>query len=170
MSQYGLKAVVRRHIVEDMVRSVNQTNGGKWKVLVVDQAALRIISAVTNMNELTDENITLIEPLEKRRQPYAAMEAIYLCRPSADSVNRIIEDFTASSQNKTGQLYLGAHLFFTGQVDDRLFHRLKSSQASKHIKTLRELYLDYLVVESQVFVLERPWSMLSFYGSEVASD
>jgi hypothetical protein len=46
----------RADIIEDIVRQVSPNV--KWKILVVDQHALRIINAAVKMNELMDENIT----------------------------------------------------------------------------------------------------------------
>lgn len=69
----GLKSLVRKSIttsfygllifsnsiidiIDEVVRQVNPSV--KWKILVVDQHALRIINAAVKMNELMDENIT----------------------------------------------------------------------------------------------------------------
>lgn len=43
-------------IIEDIVRAVSPN--AKWKMLVVDQHALKIINAAVKMNELMDENVT----------------------------------------------------------------------------------------------------------------
>lgn len=91
-----------------------------------------------------------MEPLEKRRAPYKTMPAIYLVTPSPATIQWIIEDFTRSKTNKDGHLYQEAHLFFLSALDDRLFYKLKASPASRFIKTLRELYMDFMAYESQV--------------------
>lgn len=44
-------------VLDIMIRSLSD-QGSKWKVLVLDQAALRIVNSVVKMNELTDSNIT----------------------------------------------------------------------------------------------------------------
>ena len=111
--------------------------------------------------------LIVIEPLEKRRQPYHSLDAIYFVSPTSDVVSRIIEDFTRHRFNKQGYTYAAAHIFFTGALDDRLFHRLKSSTASRYIRTLKEFYLDFVAVESQCFILERPYSLVTFFGTDV---
>ncbi|KAI3636808.1 hypothetical protein MIR68_005075 [Amoeboaphelidium protococcarum] len=175
----GIKAVVRKIILDDMVRACNSQGGGgggnkeaKWKIMILDRTALKITNAVVRQSELTDENITLIEALEKRRAPYDSMEAIYFVSPTLESVNRIIEDFTPSAKNnKTGHLYAAAHLFFTSALDDRLLHKLQSCTTLRpYVKTVKELFLDYLVLESAVFICERPWSLLTFFGTEVSNE
>ena len=149
-----------------------ERNGGnlKYKIMVLDRQALKVVNSAVKMSELTDENITLVEPLEKRRQPYPSLEAIYFVTPTLESVNRIIEDFTRSKQNKDGRLYSGAHLFFTSALDDRLMFKIKSSPAINFVQTLSEVYLDFLALESQVFILDRPHSLISFFGTEVAGE
>eukprot|EP00158_Paraphelidium_tribonemae_P008493 Partr_v1_DN28591_c1_g1_i2_m73046 putative syntaxin binding protein len=166
----GLKSMVRRHILENIIRSVAQKSGSKYRVLVMDRQSIHLVNAVIKMSELTDEDITLVEPLEKRRQPYPTLEAIYLVAPTSDSVVRIIEDFTRNKYNKDGRLYSGVHLFFTAALDDRLFHRLKTSTAINHIKTLREVYMDFVAIESQAFTLDRNESLISFFGTEVTGE
>lgn len=98
------------------------------------------------------------------------MEAVYFVTPSSETIQLIIEDFTRNRYNRDGHLYACAHLFFTSALDDRLFHKLKSSQAFPFVKTLREVYLDFLALETQCFILERPASLITFYGSEVPGE
>lgn len=171
-------------IIENMIRGCNSNNPQPQKILVVDRPALRIIDSAIKMNELLDENIIgefqpysrlfsyrpVVEPLEKRRQSYHTMDAIYFLAPTMDGVSRIIEDFTRHRFNKDGFTYAAIHLFFTSSLDDRLFFKLKSSSASRYIRTLKEIYLDFVALESQVFSLERPYSLISFFGTEVTGE
>lgn len=87
-----------------------------------------------------------------------------------DSIQRVINDFTKSKQNRSGNLYAVAHLFFTSSLDDRLFFKLKSSAASQFIRTLKEIYLDFVPIESQCFTLDRGHSMISHFNPDVAHD
>lgn len=155
-----------------MIRSVTSapSAAGKWKVLILDSAALKIVNAAVKMNELMDENITLVETLEKRRQPYPNLEAIYFVSPTIESVTRIIEDFTRNKYNRDGRLYYAAHLFFITSLDDRLFYKLKSSTANAYIKTCKELYMDFHALESNAFSLSRPHALITFFGSEVTGE
>jgi syntaxin-binding protein 1 len=112
----------------------------------------------------------VVEPLEKRRQPYPTLEAVYLMAPTADGIQRIIDDFTRGKFNPDGRLYAAAHLFFTSSLDDRLFFKLKSSPASQYVKTLKEIFIDFLALESQCFLIDRPYSLISFFGTEVSGE
>ena len=53
----------------------------------------------------------MVETIEKKRQPFPNLEAIYLLTPDADSVAMMIEDFTVK-----GNMYAAAHLFFTNSI------------------------------------------------------
>ena len=49
----------------------------------------------------------MVENIEKIRQPYPQLEAIYILSSTNESIDRVIEDFS-----KTTPLYLAANLFF----------------------------------------------------------
>jgi syntaxin-binding protein 1 len=149
-----------------MIRAVD----APYKVLVVDKHTLKIIHAACNLNELLDENITLVESLERKRQPYPSQDAIYFISPTPESVDIVIQDFTVSRYNTSGQLYSNIHLFFTSALDDRLFFKLKQSTAIKYIKTCKEFYLDFIANESQCFSMERNMALVAFFGTQVSAD
>jgi syntaxin-binding protein 1 len=54
----------------------------------------------------------VVESIEKRRQPYPQLEAIYFLSPTEDSIERFIEDFTGTGI-KNPIKYAAAHLYFT---------------------------------------------------------
>jgi syntaxin-binding protein 1 len=105
--------------------------------------------------------------LEKLRQPYKQLEAIYFVRPTPEAIRRIIFDLVPPAHVTTGRLYAGAHLYFISRLQDREFNQLKVSPANAFIKTIQELNVDYLPVEPNVFSVDRPWSFQTFYGKGV---
>ena len=52
----------------DMVRSVNPGTD-RWKVLVVDTLTVKILSSACSLSDVTDEQVMIVESLEKPRQP-----------------------------------------------------------------------------------------------------
>merc|ERR1719153_2236164 len=118
------------------------------------------------MHELSAEGITIVETVEKRREPMPAMEAIYLITPTEDSVRCLLQDF--SSQNRT--TYRAAHVYFTEVCPEERFKEICNSMAAKRIKTLKEINIAFTPYESQVYSLDTPDAFQFYYNPSRASD
>ena len=139
-----LKKIVGQRIVNDVLRAVNKP--GDWKVLIVDQLGMRIISACCKMHEIAAEGVAIVESLDKRREPLPLMEAIYLIQPTQESITLLQQDFLSARFS----LYKAAHVFFTEACPSKLISELGKSSCVKSIRTLKELNIAFLPYESQV--------------------
>jgi len=120
-----------------------------WKVLLVDKTSMRIISTCCRMYDVMEKGITVVENVNIERQPLSKLEAIYFLSPSEESVNALINDFDPEKKKKL--MYQAVHLFFTTRVPDSLFLKIKRAKVHARIRTFKELNIDFLVPESQVY-------------------
>ncbi|ORY04742.1 Sec1-like protein [Basidiobolus meristosporus CBS 931.73] len=152
----SLRDILKKRFI-NVIRSVKPL--GKWKVLVLDAHSAHLLSNACKMYDILEENVTLIENITNSRQPFPDMEAIYILSPTTSSVSQLINDFS-----KPSPTYAAAHVFFISGLEDRNFDSISQSKAMKHIKTLKELYLDFTAFESRVYTLESPSSFFTLYS------
>merc|ERR1711963_1311932 len=167
----ALKSLVGNRIMNDVIRDTVKNHNkqpGKleWRVLVVDNLSMKMVSACTKMHELSAEGITIVETVEKRREPMPAMEAIYLITPTETSVKGLLNDF--ASQNRTA--YKAAHVYFTEVCPEERFKEICNSLAAKRIKTLKEINIAFTPYESQVYSLDTPDAFQFYYNPSRAQD
>ncbi|KAF7252197.1 hypothetical protein EG68_08582 [Paragonimus skrjabini miyazakii] len=155
----ALKQAVAKKLMEEIILPLK--NSKDWKVLVLDRLSTRIVSSCCKMHEIMNNGITLVEDITKRRE-VLPIEAIYLITPTEQSIQLLMDDFQSSSNQ-----YRFAHVFFTEACPDELFNRLCHSNCAVFLKTLKEINIAFLPIESRVFSLDSPLSFQYFFNPTV---
>merc|ERR1712109_146488 len=109
--------------------------------------------------------ITIVETIEKRREPLPTMECIYLITPNEKSIKELMNDF--QSQNRTQ--YRAAHVYFTEACAEERFKELCNSLAAKRIRSLKEINIAFTPYESQVYSLDKLTAFQMYYDPNRAS-
>lgn len=127
----------------------------------MDTVATRVISSALTMYDIMERRVTIVEQLNINRQPFPDMDVIYLCSPTMDAARKISADF----ENRQKAKYGNVHLFFLNSVGSDVFGVIQSNPllVSK-VKTFKEIYLDFLSVESSVYHFDLPNSLEKLYG------
>ncbi|KAI8823539.1 Sec1-like protein [Fimicolochytrium jonesii] len=166
----SLKEIMKKRILNDMLQSVQPAN--RWKILVVDSKSVKLLNSACRMHDILEENVTLVEDINKKRQAYPSKEAIYFISPTDACIQRLIDDFPApptnvkesKKQEQPQRMYAAGHIFFTSALPDRLFDRIKGSPAISSIRNLKEMNMDFIPYESQVFTFDMAKSALPLYS------
>ncbi|KAJ3300467.1 vacuolar sorting protein VPS33/slp1 [Borealophlyctis nickersoniae] len=153
----SIRGALQKRLLDDMVNAVNPP--GKWKIMVADPQGMKVLNAVCKMTDLTDAHVTLVEDLTRKRKPYPQQEAIYFIGPDSRSVQLFIEDFTMGRAP-----YAAAHVFCISELPDHLFDKIKNSAAASYIKSVKELNVDFMAPEQQVFTLQWPNALKAVYN------
>lgn len=109
---------------------------GRWKILVVDDHAQKLLGSVLKHFDILEENVTreflvwhfafravlmslgaVIESISSYREQQQ-FEAVYMLMPTTQNVDRIIRDFSDGRQQ-----YLKAHLFFLDGTHPRSYRK-----------------------------------------------
>ncbi|KAL7578402.1 hypothetical protein ACA910_012799 [Epithemia clementina (nom. ined.)] len=161
----GLRRLVQKRILDDVFGSAGEKHPG-WKVLIVDEPAMKVISAAVGMYEIMERKVTIVESIDKKRAPFPDMAAIYLLEPRKKSVSKLIEDFSGDKILYGDSVFI----YFLGRLSDSLLDQIKNcKELLKRIKGLVEINVDFLTKEERAFTLDMKSAFTSFYGEKKSS-
>nr|GMD62409.1 protein transport Sec1a-like [Ipomoea batatas] len=151
-SEYkNFRQVTRERLLYEMLRaSKTDDPRSAWRVLIMDKVTLKVMSCSCKMADITDEGISLVEDLFRRRQPLPAMDVIYFIQPTKEkhvyhSLFCILINYMdllimfLSDMSGREPLYRKAYVYFSTPVPKDLVARIKSdSSVIPRIGALRE--------------------------------
>lgn len=72
---------------------------------------MKVVDAVCTVNDILDAGVYLVETVEKKRQPYPTMDAVYFV--SAEQGSKSSSSIISSDFSGKTPMYKSVHLFFT---------------------------------------------------------
>jgi len=136
----------------------------KYMLMVVDSHTLKVLSGSCKNYNILEKGITVVEQLEKQRQPVPDFDAIYFLSPTNSSINMLVRDFPAKP------LYKRAHVFFSARLSDAQMDILaKSGDLVNRCATFAELYLDYVPYDARTFTADQPLALNGLSSEATAS-
>ncbi|KAG0496023.1 hypothetical protein HPP92_000714 [Vanilla planifolia] len=155
------RQISRDRLLHEMLRSskVNESKSS-WKVLIMDKFTVKIMSFSCKMADITNEGISLVEDLFKRREPMTAMDAIYFIQPSKENIIMLLSDMSGRCP-----LYKKAYVYFSSPISKELVAYIKNdSSVIPRIGALSEMNLEYFAIDSQGFVTDHDMALGELYG------
>ncbi|XP_058104642.1 SNARE-interacting protein KEULE-like isoform X2 [Magnolia sinica] len=129
-------------------------------VLIMDKVTIKVMSYACKMADITEEGVSLVEDLYKRRQPLPLMDAIYFIQPVKENITVFLRDMSGRSP-----LYKKAYVFFSSPVSRDLVSLIKSdTSVLPRIGALREMNLEYFAIDSQGFVTDNEMALEELFG------
>ncbi|XP_022874308.1 SNARE-interacting protein KEULE-like [Olea europaea var. sylvestris] len=162
----NFRQITRDRLLNEMLRSTKTGDSkSSWKVLIMDKVTLKIISNACKMSDITDEGVSLVEDIYKRRQPLPTMDAVYFIQPTKENVVMFLSDMSGKSP-----LYKKAFVFFSSPVTRELVNHIKRDRGvMSRIGALREMNLEYFPIDSQGFVTDNEKALEELFGEEESS-
>ncbi|KAK9984562.1 hypothetical protein SO802_034087 [Lithocarpus litseifolius] len=153
----------RERLLHEMLRS-SKTGDSKstWKVLIMDKLTVKVMSYSCKMADITDEGVSLVEDIYRRRQPLPSMDAIYFIQPSRENVIMLLSDMAGKAP-----LYRKAFVFFSSPISRELVNHIKKDATIlPRIVALKEMNLEYFAIDSQGFITNNERALEELLGDE----
>ncbi|KAK8967365.1 SNARE-interacting protein KEULE [Platanthera guangdongensis] len=144
-----------------MLRSTRANDSKtRWKVLIMDKVTVKIMSCSCKMANITEEGVSLVEDIYKRRQPMPSMDAIYFIQPTKENIVMFLSDMSGRSP-----LYKKAFVFFSSPISRELVTHIKSDASVRtRIAALSEMNLEYFAIDSQGFITDHERALEELFG------
>lgn len=131
----------------------SQTEELVWKVLVLDARLQAIVLLVLRVNDLLRCGITIHSTILLRRSPLPDVPAVYFVEPTAENIRYIISDLESDH-------YDTFYINFTSSIPRELLEEFAKKVALLgrllRVAQVFDQYLDFVVTEPQLFLLDMP--------------
>eukprot|EP01053_Blabericola_migrator_P007812 Blabericola_migrator_1__7811@NODE_39_length_17554_cov_37_506147_g35_i0_p5_GENE_NODE_39_length_17554_cov_37_506147_g35_i0NODE_39_length_17554_cov_37_506147_g35_i0_p5_ORF_typecomplete_len658_score113_47Sec1/PF00995_23/2_5e103_NODE_39_length_17554_cov_37_506147_g35_i039455918 len=171
----SLREICQERFLHQMVGACRQaielsrkTQGSAFCAMIVDDSTLRYLSSACKVYDILEAGVSVIESINKSRQPLPDLDAIYFLSPNQTSVEALTKDY----KNDKKPQHRTVHLFWSTTVanDPNLLKPLVTPPLLSRIKTFVDFNLSFVAYESRAFHLDLPHSLLRLYPPKKDSD
>lgn len=140
-----------------MIKAVQPAT--KWKLLVVDGRSAKLLNTICKTHEILEENVTGIDSLTKLLKTCHRNGSLsQTTKQSTLSPHLLTVSIESSLISRMINSYTLLLIYFSFPVtpnlpsalDDILFDKIKKSGAIKHIKTLKEMNIDFIGIQKDL--------------------
>ena len=128
--------------------------------LIVDNRGSQFISSFLTVTEVINFGIFSIESLYLERKPYKSYSAIYIVSGDKKSIDMVIKDF----KSEKDRLYKFCHLFILDEIKDDLLDIMAKNNFIKHIKSLKQILIQYIPIDKNIFTFGNDENFNSIYN------
>ncbi|XAR63168.1 hypothetical protein NMG60_11023012 [Bertholletia excelsa] len=155
------RQVSRDRLLHEMLQaSKSGDSKSSWKVLIMDKVTVKVMSSSCKMADITDQGVSLVEDLFRRRQPMPSMDAIYFVQPSKENIVMFLSDMSGREP-----LYKKAFVYFSYPIPKELLARIKNdTSVLPRIGALREMNLEYFPIDTQAYVTDQEMALEELFG------
>lgn len=128
----------------------------------MDKVTLKVMSCSCKMSDITEQGISLVEDLYKRRQPLPSWDAIYFIQPSKENIVMFLSDMSGREP-----LYRKAYVYFSSPVPKHLLTHIRNDYSVvPRIAALREMNLEYFSIDNQGFITNHERALEELFSDE----
>lgn len=157
------RQVSRDRLLCEMLGSTKCGESKAWKILIMDKVTVKVMSHSCKMSDITDQGISLVEDLFRRREPMPSMDAVYFIQPSKENIVMFLSDMSGREP-----LYRKAFVFFSSPIPKELLNHIKSdTSVVPRIGALREMNMEYFPIDNQAFITDHERALDELVGNNV---
>ncbi|GER26385.1 plant sec1, partial [Striga asiatica] len=134
-------------------------------VLIMDKVTVKVMSYSCKMSDITDQGVSLVEDLYRRRQPLPSMDAIYFIQPTKENTIMLLSDMSGREP-----LYRKAYVYFSSPVSKDLVTRIKNDVSVRpRIGALKEMNLEYFAIDNQGFITDHERALEELFADDAGN-
>jgi hypothetical protein len=108
----------------------------------------------------------VVEDIGKRREPLPQLVGVYFMAPTDNNVRQLVRDFSLAAMPQ----YKAAHVFFSSKPSVQHLAAIRECpHLVSRLRTLKEVNLEYLLVDSRTFCTNEEGALKTFFGASVDS-